>query len=258
MTKMSEPKAPGIVKMILLGDSGTGKTGSLASLVKAGYKLRIIDMDNKIEGGILPLAVKRLCPELASTVEYESLRDKMKSTAAGPLLDGPPMAFTEALGFMQKWSDGTSPAAWGPSFVFVLDSLTFFSDAAFNWVKALNPGAKDPRQWFYSAQQAVEDTMAVLTSSSFSTNVVVISHVSWQNRPDGTMKGYPASVGSALGPTIPAYFENMAMCQTLGGKRLIQTAPTVLVDLKNPAALTMAPALPVETGLATFFQTLKA
>ena len=121
----------------------------------------------------------------------------------------------------------------------------------------MNPSAKDPRQWFYSAQQAVEGTLALLTSSQFSTNVIVIAHVSWQDRPDGTMKGYPASVGKALGPTIPAYFENMALCQTTGGKRLIQTVPTALVDLKNPAAFKMGPSLPVETGLADFFKTVK-
>jgi len=29
------------------------------------------------------------------------------------------------------------------------------------------------------------------------------------------------------------------------------------VDLKNPASFTMAPTLPLETGLATFFETLR-
>ena len=159
---------------------------------------------------------------------------------------------------MDKWTDGTVPAKWGPEFVFVLDSLTFFSDAAYNWAKSMNPTAKDPRQWFYSAQQAVENTIAMLTAESFDTNLVVIAHVSWQDRPDGTMKGYPASVGKALGPTIPAYFDNMILCQTgIGNKRTIQTVPTALVDLKNPASFTMSPTLPLETGLATFFETLR-
>jgi hypothetical protein len=71
------------------------------------------------------------------------------------------------------------------------------------------------------------------------------------------MKGYPASVGRALGPTIPAYFENMALCQTMAGKRTIQTTPTALVDLKNPAAFKMLPTLSIETGLADFFKTVK-
>ena len=52
-----------ITKCILLGDSGTGKTGALASLVKAGYKLRVLDLDNKLASGILPQVIKRECAD---------------------------------------------------------------------------------------------------------------------------------------------------------------------------------------------------
>jgi hypothetical protein len=247
-----------LVKAIVLGDSGTGKTGALASLVKAGFRLRVLDLDNKLQTGILPQVLKREFPDGLKQVDFEAPRDKLKSSPLGPVPDGIPDAFTKSLGLLDKWSDGSRPREWGDKTVFVLDSLTFLSDAAFNWAKAMNPGVKDPRQWFYTAQQAVESTIAMLTAESFATNVLVLAHVNWQNRPDGTMKGYPASVGSALGPTIPAYFDNMILCQTgAGNKRTIQTVPTALVDLKNPASFTMAPTLPLETGLATFFETLR-
>lgn len=247
-----------VTKLLLIGDSGTGKTGSLASLVEAGYRIRILDMDNKVANGILPQILRQKNPELLKQVDFEPLRDKYKSSALGYIIDGMPQAFTKALGLLDKWSDGTVPAQWGPQTILVIDSLTFFADAAFNWAKGMNPSAKDPRQWYGSAQNAVESTLAVLTASSFATNVIVISHVSWQNRPDGSMKGYPSSVGQALGPTIPAYFDNMAECRTdAKGIRTIQTTPTALIDLKNPASFRMAPTLPLETGLATFFKTLK-
>jgi hypothetical protein len=168
-----------------------------------------------------------------------------------------PTAFTRGLALLDKWVDGSTPAGWGEKSVLVVDSLTFLADGAFAWAKAMNPSVKDPRQWFYTAQQAVENTIALLTAANFATNVVCIAHISWQSRPDGTMKGYPASVGTALGPTIPAYFENMAQCTITGGKRYIQTAPTALLDLKNPAAFKMLPTLPIENGLAEFFRTMK-
>ena len=259
MPTLENAQASASVKLLLIGDSGTGKTGALASLVKAGYRLRVLDFDNKLAGGILPILLRRDCPDKLKNVEFESLRDNLKSSAMGPILDGMPKAYTAGLALMDKWTDGTAPKSWNDGqTIFVLDSLTFFSDAAFNWAKGMNPSAKDPRQWFYTAQQQVESCLAILTASSFTSHVVVISHVSWQNRPDGTMKGYPASVGQALGPTIPAYFENMALCQTSAGKRLIQTMPTALVDLKNPAAFKMAPSLPIETGLADFFKTIRS
>lgn len=255
--KLEKPSQTTIIKMLLIGDSSTGKTGALAPLVKEGYHLHVLDFDNKIAGGILPIVLQRDCPDKLANVDYEVLRDKLKSSALGPIPDGVATAFTKGLALLDKWSDGSIPAQWGEKHILVVDSLTFLSDAAFAWARSMNPSAKDPRQWFYTAQQAVEGTVAMLTADSFKTNVIVISHVSWQSRPDGSMKGYPSTVGSALGPTIPAYFENMAHTHIVNGKRLIQTTPTALIDLKNPAAFKMLPTLPVETGLADFFKTLK-
>lgn len=247
-----------VTKLLLIGDSGTGKTGSLASLVETGYKVRILDMDNKVANGILPQILKQRCPDKLKSVDFEPLRDKFKSSALGYIADGIPQAYTKALALLDKWSDGTVPKDWGSNTVLVVDSLTFFADAAFNWAKSMNPSAKDPRQWYGTAQDGVEHTLAVLTAATFNTNVIVISHITYMDRPDGMTKGYPSSVGKALGPTIPAYFDNMAECRTQGGKRTIQTIPTAMVDLKNPASFKMAPTLPIETGLADFFKTLRS
>ena len=41
-----------VTKLLLVGDSGSGKTASLATLANAGYKLRILDFDNGLD--ILP------------------------------------------------------------------------------------------------------------------------------------------------------------------------------------------------------------
>ena len=49
MPKGSEHKSRKYVKLLYLGDSGTGKTGSLVSLVQAGYKLRVIDLDDGLD-----------------------------------------------------------------------------------------------------------------------------------------------------------------------------------------------------------------
>ena len=263
MPKLTDSKIP-FVKTILLGDSGAGKTGALVSLVKAGYKVRILDMDNKVATGILPKAIMRECPDKIGNVDYESFRDRMKASALGPIFDGVPQSFTKAMELLNKWTDGSVPATWGPETVLVLDSLTFLGDAAFNWAKAMSPGVKDPRQWFYTAQKATEDVIGLLTAENMRTNVIVICHVSWSQKTDSSgvtlTKGYPASIGKALDNTIPAYFDNMILAQastTVPVKRTIQTAQTSMVDLKNPASFSMLPTLPLETGLATFFEELR-
>lgn len=256
MPNLAELTASQVVKLLLIGDSGTGKTGSIASLVEAGYEVRVLDMDNGWES--LAGAIKRRCPKRLDSVLLESLRDQYKSSPLGPILNGAPKAFPKALSLLDKWSDGTTPSEWGPSSVLVVDSLTFLSDAAYAWADALNPSAKDKRQIYGAAQEAIEHVLALLTGPSFNTNVIVTAHIRYIDLPDGTKRGYPTAVGQALSPTIPRYFNSVAACQTQpGGIRTIQTVSTALIDLKNPKSFEMGKSLPIETGLATFFEVLR-
>lgn len=260
MVALSQHKSHSIVKLLYIGDSGTGKTGSLVSLVKAGYQLRILDMDAGLDS--LVQFIKHECPEKIDAVDTEFRRDKYRSGAGGvgPVMAGQPKAFVGALELLTKWSDGSDPAGWGSGGIFVLDSLTAFSRAAFDWAKGMNPGAKDPRQWYFMAQQAVENVIAMLTSDTFTCNVIVISHIQFKELADGTTKGYANSVGSALGPTLPKYFNNMVLAQTSGmGKsvrRTIATVPTGVIDLKTSAPFSVDATYPLESGLATLFERL--
>lgn len=259
MPSLEENVSSQYVKLIYLGDSGTGKTGSLAALVKAGYKLHILDLDNGLP--ILRSYVKRDCPELIGNVDYETRRDKYKSTLTGPVVDGIPKAYTQSLGLMTKWTDGNSPSEWGDPHVFVIDSLTRLGIAAFEWAKAMQPAAKDPRQWYKAAQDAVENVLSLLTSEAFKAHVIIIAHVDIQDSPEGGSKGYARSIGRALGPIIPTYFNTMVLTSRKGTgtnvKRSILTVPTAMIDLKNPVPFKVDQEYPLETGLATLFKTLK-
>lgn len=259
MTSLAQHQSSSIVKMLLMGDSGSGKTGALASLALNGYKLYILDFDNGLDS--LAANINRVDPAKLANVEFKDFRDKVKGvTAAGPIFEGAPNAFSNAMAALNKWDDKV-PATLGPEAIVVIDSLTFMSEAAYNWANAMNPGAKDKRQIYGMAQDAVENVLALLTSSSFATNVIVVSHVKYMDRPDGTTKGYPTSVGAALSPKIPAYFNSVALCEITGvgqsQRRTIRTQGTVLIDLKNPKSFSMVPQLDINTGLADFFKTLK-
>ena len=259
MPLLTEHHSTSFTKLLLEGDSGSGKTGALTSLVAAGYSLRILDMDNGLE--TLKTFVAHECPDRLSSVEFRTLRDRYKASPAGPTVDGAPRAFVDAIKMLDRWKYGDidlgNPAGWGAGVVLVVDSLTFLSDAAFEWARGLNPSAKDPRQWYGAAQDAIEKTLAMLSSASFETNVIVISHIKYMETPDG-VKGYPTAVGSALSPVIPRYFNSVAMARTSpAGKRTIQTATTGTVDLKNPKPFEMQKEYPIETGLAKFFEVLR-
>jgi hypothetical protein len=240
-------------KVILIGDSGTGKTGSLVSLLEAGYHFKILDLDNGLDS--LVHYARERCPDKLANVEFETIRDEYRSTKAGPMIRGQPTAFVSALDPLTRWSEIEDPNT-----IFVLDSFSAFGRAAFEWAKGMNPMAKDPRQWYFSAQQGLESTLAMLTGEQFKMNVILISHVNYKEIVEGQFKGYPNAVGSALGPTVAKYFNTLLLAETSGSgtnvKRKIKTMPTGVIDLKcpNPA---VEKELPLETALATIFSQLK-
>lgn len=268
MPSLANHQSNDFTKLLLIGDAKSGKTGSLVSLVKAGYKLRILDMDNLLD--VLKYMILKECPDKINNVEFRTLRDKRKATATGHVIDGQPKAFIEALKMLDKWKykddDGNEvdlgiPAKWGPDCILVLDSLSRFCDAAYDFREPLavrgTNGQFDPRAVYGDAQDAVESSLAGLTSKSFETNVIVIAHIQYMTLPDGTQKGFPQGVGQKLSPKIPQYFPSVVLYTNQGGKRTLQTNSTPLIDLANPKPFAMAKSYPIETGLADFFGVLR-
>jgi len=253
MPTLDEHQSSDYTKLIYIGDSSTGKTGSLVSLLEAGYKFKILDMDNGLDS--LINYAKKQCSDKLRNVEYETYRDIYKSTRAGPIIKGSPKAFTDALDKLTEWGQIEDPQT-----IFVLDSLSAFGRAAFEWSKGMNPTAKDGRNWYFTAQQAVESVLAMITGAEFKMNVIVISHVSYKEVTEGSHKGHVNAIGSALGPVIPRYFNTLILAETSGAgkntRRKIKTMPTGIIDLKIPNPEIEAE-LPLETGLATIFEKLR-
>jgi len=250
MPTLDQHQSDAYTKLIYLGDSGSGKTGSLASLLDAGYSFRILDMDNGLDS--LKAFGKR---EHFPRVEFVTIRDKYKSSKTGPKIDGTPKAFVEAMDTLTEWS-----AVEDPKCILVLDSLSALGRAAYAWANNMNPTAKDKRQIYGAAMNAVEDVLAMLTGESLRMNVIVITHVKYDDGDEGTGKGFANAIGKALGPVIPRYFNTMIMAEKSGSgdniKRKIKTMPTNLVDLKLPVP-GIPKELPLETGLATIFASLR-
>lgn len=267
MPKLSEHQSNEYTKLLIEGDSKSGKTGSLASLVAAGYKLRILDFDNGLD--VLKQYILRDCPGNIDNVEYRTLRDERKATSQGPEVVKP-KAFVNAYKMIDHWKykddegneiDYGVPSEWGPDCILVLDSLTFMSDAAFDFHESIAPDTKsgkyDIRAVYKSAQDAIEHVLAFITDASFKTNVIVISHVKYMEI-EGQTKGFPVSVGSALSPAIPRYFNSVIRYVTKsGGKRQVETVSSSVFDLANPKPFKMEKILDIETALADFFKTLR-
>ena len=263
MPSAANYKSSEFVKLLYIGDSGTGKTTSLASLVAAGYQLRVLDFDNLLDS--LIATVRRADPGTLNAIHYGSYRDRMRATPNGPIIDGQPRAFIDALKAIDVWEDKSIPAKWGTNHILVIDSLTMMAKAAYWWAKGLQGAATiaegvsmrgvRPEQFYHTAQQALLNLLSYVTASSFETNVIIIAHIKYIER-DGITKGFPVAVGNAISPEIPSYFPSVALATKSGTKRIIKTRSTAMIDLKNPRSFEAADEYDMDDGLARFFKVL--
>lgn len=193
------------IKLLLLGDSGAGKTGLLATLANSGYKVHILDVDNN-----LAIMKAYLTPEGEQNVDYVSLPAKDAST------------WKKAKDALRKWEDDTKPTEWDTSHVLVVDSASFLAEAALVFYKDT---AKDPRQGYYAAQDAMTMEMARLTGPSFKCHVILTCHLrNIFDKIEEKWNREPAFTGVQLPNEIPRYMNNTwAIVVKAGDKRIIRT-----------------------------------
>jgi len=273
MPPLGSHQSAKFTKLLLIGDSGAGKTGALASLAAAGYALRVIDMDNGLDvlKNLLGDAKSRYGSEALGRVHFRTITDPMRSVN-GKLIPRSAKAWETALKMIEKWTwtdpetgeiEDLGPACeWGERAVLVLDSLTMLSTAAMNFVLSMNArlGGTPQLQDWYVGQQLVEALLQELYDESMRCNVIVMSHVAFLG-PEGQERGYPNTLGKALPPKVGRYFNSTLMVQSSGSgenvKRRIWTATRGAVELKNTAPGRVKGEYPLETGLADYFRDVR-
>jgi len=260
-------------RIMVVGDSGTGKTAALAGLANAGKRLFILDFDDGLD--ILRALVK---PEFLTNIVYETLRDRVRVNPAGPYVAGMPTAFNQAMAALEKWITVTQPGD-----VIVVDTLTHMGAAAMNWTLALNKrwGKQvRPRDWG-QAMQRQEAAIQELTGPDIKADVIVNAHLAILSDGGGDddeeetaegapkparravdWKRYPSALGKKLPPRIATYFNCVVQTQVIGAgaraKRVIRTVPEPDVDIKVPVLPGKLPTeLPLEDGLLRIINTIK-
>lgn len=277
MPKILQHQSAEVTKMLLIGDSGTGKTGALYSLAEAGFNLRILDLDNGAD--VLLNLARNGSPAVADRIIFETVTEKMKTLNGRPIVDGVPKQLASALNLLDHWKmpetktpDGATiegydlgkVSTWTPQDILVVDSLTLLSVAAMRYVLSMNGRLNQaPQQADWGqAMQLIEDLLALLYSTTIRCNVIVISHITYIGGDENTPgRGYPNTLGQKLPPKVGRYFNSIVQAKVKGSgpaaKRMLITQPEGFIDLKNPAPLKMPRELPLETGLAKFFQIVR-
>lgn len=260
MPKLSARSATSPIKMMVIGDSGTGKTGALESLVRAGYRLKIIDFDNGLDylGQALVDA-----PELLENVQYETFTNHFKTMAGRVIPKGSPKAWADSLKLLESGKSGEEdwgkPESWDEDDFLILDSLTMASKAAMLQVLQLNGRLMEAPQLqdWGQAQGLVEGLIQWLCSEDIKCNVMILSHINYLELNNGTIKGYPSAVGKALSATLPRYFNTILNATSKGSgksaKRVICPLPQQSIETKAAIEESRLPeSWPIQTAYAEF------
>ncbi len=265
MTTLTKHPSNETTKMLLIGNTGAGKTGALASLVGEGYKLFIVDFDNGLD--VLKNIVLDKYADKAENVQYKTFADDVSFQGNGLVVKSA-KAFEEGMKSLAKWSDEGkdygSIWTWGPDTIVVIDSLSLMGRMAMNKTLSLNNRlATSPTQSDWGdAQDEIENLLAMLYAPSVKCNVIVMSHIVQIENANGVNEGFPMTLGKALSPKVGRYFNTMFLMKTVGlgaaKKRVIRTVPDGSISVKHPLVGRGLPdELPIETGLATFFRMLR-
>ena len=259
MPSLDQRHASPLVKVLLLGESKTGKTGALASLARAGYKLLILDFDNGLD---YLFAELRNEPEILRNIHSETFRDRVTLDTMGNVkLKSSAKAFANAMKALDNGIDGLGPAEeLGPEWIVVPDSLWSAGRAAFYEHKKLQP-SNDPRQNYFGAQQMIMAMLERLTDASFNAHVIVMTHMTLVEMENNITREFPSAIGKAICTDIPKLFNRMLVAQTKGAgkgtKRVISTVPVrTLAATSGEVKGAVPEELPIETGLATFFSAI--
>ena len=79
MPALKDHHSSSTTKLLFVGDSGAGKTGALASLADAGYKIRILDLDNGVDVLRDLLTSGKYSKSAIENVDYVTITETMKN-----------------------------------------------------------------------------------------------------------------------------------------------------------------------------------
>jgi hypothetical protein len=272
------------VRMMIVGYPGTAKTGMIASLANAGYKIRMLDYDGNSQALLTYTDKDKL-----ANIDIVYLEDKMRNGERFIETTGVPTAFRKGLDLMDEWKyteeDGTvvnlgKSKDWGCDTVVVLDSLTSMGRASFLRQRSLSnktPLNTTEQVWGLAMEQQ-EAFIKRLTSESNKHHVIVLSHLKIVGPKDLRKEDeditkaikeelqelipnrlFPSALGKALPPFIGGHFPILveAANEFKGNttKRVIRVVPRPELDLKLPSKVSFDKA-DISDGLAKIFAEL--
>ena len=224
---------PGI-KALILGDSGSGKTYLMASLIEAG--LEVFHLGLEPARATIAKAIKdklKTSPNLDFTkyhyldlpalqVSFKSMNDtatKLNTLSFKAICDleglnrDQTRTFTKLLDILSNYKEGDvsfgSVDKWDNNRAIVVDSLSALNIMAKTLIAGQNP-ALSPSQW----NMAQDTVRTLLNKLCFDCNchVFVLGHLEPEkDEVSGMVKNMPSTLGKKLGPELGRYFDEVVV-----------------------------------------------
>lgn len=278
--------SPQSARILNVGWPGGGKTGSIVSLINAGFKVRMLAFEANYK--VLKFADPVL---LRENVDLVVLQDKMTMGDRYMEPVGVPTAIADAARLMKEWKytrpDGTvvdhgKSREWGPDTVVVVDSLTSMGQASMRRQMKLSNqtlGSRTSNTWG-AAVDEVNGMIELMARDEMGYHLIVLGHLQMIGPEDYLKQGdskevkevkleniqadliptklFPVGVTKNQSTRIAKEFDTMVLSERamrLGKMtRVIRTVGNPSLDLKVPAKL--KDEYPVETGMLDIFKAL--
>lgn len=273
------------IRMLLIGWPGGGKTGAVSSLLDAGFKVRMIDL----EGNYTPLLNYADPRAVAQNLDVLTFQDKLQNLDKFIAPVGVPTAFNDTLKALKDWKtedpEGNIKSLgatkdWGPDTIILLDSLTALGEAAFRRARVMSnktPMNTTQAVWGLAVDDQV-NTLKILNNRAKGYHVIVTGHLQMispreiAKDDDDTVKEikeavadliptrlFPKGITKNSSQTIAKEFDLVLLAESAFDKKdkpyhRLVTVSRPELDLKAPSPR-MLPEYPIETGLATIFET---
>lgn len=264
-----------LLRAIAQGEPGTGKTGSVAALLDAGYRVILADFDHNPE----PLQV--FAKDAGDRLQIVTFADELSSGGMDTKGDIKQVGAVSAIRRFTKFLTVGNPAlgapkTWGADTVFVLDSLSSLADSAMRLALKLNGGVTREGSHIGILAGEVEDAMQMFMAPSMQCHRILVAHLKLISpKPDSTYNDqtdlqkqvlreraaleetayFPNLPGVQVARTIARMFSTALLyALTDKGQLVIHTKPIKGYTIKVPCAV--GDQLPIESGLLTIMKAL--
>jgi len=240
------------VHLLAVGNSGSGKTGSLAALVKAGFRLKIADFDNGVQ-----ILRSLLTEDERKLVEVEQFSPQYSVSSLGAQPEKIAQLTTNLGRTLDRWTRETTDKD-----IIIIDSLTGLGRLFLAWSREANKAVKHKQIHYGNAQSVIEPIIEKMSHELLPCHSIVLTHVNYRNmgtKEDPVMRGFISSVGSALeeNDRLPSHYNEIIRYETIGKQNKIFTTASAqvgCVKTSKPGKLKIS--YPAESGLVEIFEEL--